>query len=376
MSHEHSRFSNKPLTQPTRDSQTGTAFRPSKTSPWSVETQKFLAAAGKAEPALVNTTNTSNLASEFRHSGWAPFRKRVDEALASIPEVSERRLSAFRCCGGDAFVETRTLTSVNAGTGGINGANVEYRIRSTKCRDRFCVPCSNARASVIRKQLAIHMHGVTKGKEAGRRLSLIGLTLAQSKAPLTEILDRLTKCLRALRNKPLWKKAVQGGVSIIENKIGEDGESWHCHFHIIAEAKFINQKALSALWHEITGDSYITDVRRVGALSGAISYITKYVTKAADHSILVSPRHLQEAITAYSGRRLVSTFGTWRGLQLSEDPDEEFTSESAGDWRPIGPLDEFIRRAAAGSTEAISIMRRLTTRKREPPDDMRGLQPF
>lgn len=317
---------------------------------WTEATQKFLSEK-PAEPALSNCEpavhNTSDLAEQFRHSHWQPFRKRVSKALADNPDITQRRLSAFNCCGCDAHVEVRSLGEFSK----------SYRIVSTKCHDRFCLPCSKARAERIRASLMLWMHG-------RENLSLITLTLKQGNQPLREILDRITRCFRALRNKPLWKKAVTGGVATIEAKIGTDGKAWNVHFHVVAEAKFLRQDKLAELWLSITGDSRVVDVRRVGAKSGAVQYITKYVTKSSDHSIVMSPTHLAEAIVAFTGRRLVSTFGTWRGVQLMEKHDETEVSQFAGEWRPIGPLDEFIRRAADGSAEALFIMRQLTPNRK------------
>ena len=319
------------------------------------DTQKFLA----EKPAEGNASGfSSDLAEQFRHGGWAPFRKRVDDALVITPGISPRRLSAFRSCGCDAFVEFRTV--------GFENKSTDYRIRSTKCHDRFCVPCASERSRRIRDSLLRHMNG-------RENLSLITLTLKASTDPLTTILDRITRCFRLLRNKPLWKKQVQGGCSIIETKTGQGSGEWHVHFHVVAEAKFLNQRVLSDLWLNITGDSSIVDIRRVGAHAGAVQYITKYITKAADHSIVMSPKHLGEAITAFNGRRLVSTFGTWRGLELMEKVDDEQLSQSATEWQGLGRLDDFLRDAASGDPRSVAIVRTLRRGPVRPPPGLHNV---
>lgn len=312
---------------------------------WSAGSKKFLESSGAGEEAAAAAHGlTSDLAEQFRHSGWAPFRKRVDTAMAELTEVSERRLAAFRFCGCDAYVEQRRIGHDNPMT--------EYRIRSTKCHDRFCVPCSKERAARIRESLLVHMYGK-------KELSLLTLTLKSSKVELTKTMDRITKCFRSLRNKPMWKKRVKGGVATIETKLGSGSGEWHCHFHVVAEMKYIDQRALSEEWLRITGDSSIVDIRRVGALGGAVQYITKYITKAMDHSIVNSREFLKQAIVGFTGRRLVSTFGTWRGLKLMEKPHEEISGVSVTEWWSCGPLDAFIRRARAGSADAIRVMRQI-----------------
>lgn len=321
---------------------------------WAGNTKAFFDAQREARTTPAGATAAEipynlELCESFRHSGWMPARKRVDAALASLPEISPRRIGAFRSCGADAYVEQAVYTSkYRGGIGPID--QCQWRVRSTKCHDRFCVPCSNERSMRVRDSLLIHMQPL-------EGLKLIGLTLKHSTAPLSDTLDRITKAFRAVRQLPLWKKAVKGGCAIIETKIADDAVSWHTHFHIIAESKYLPQDKLSAAWKKITGDSFIVDVRPVGAKSGAIKYITKYITKAADSSIVNSPKHLKEAIIAFTGRRLVSTFGTWRGLQLMERPNEEKTVDEVTTWKVIGRIDEIMHWAKLGDPVALRILR-------------------
>jgi len=288
--------------------------------------------------------------------------------MLSTPGITPRRISAFRVCGYDAYVMARGrvviqhdsyLTANGEMTATLFGK--EYRIRCTKCHDRFCVPCANERASVIRSALLDHM----KDKSG---LKLVTLTLRNVPTTLRDALNRITRHFRTLREKPLWKKAITGGVWIIESKVGDGSGQWHVHVHCIAEGKFLNKFDLSALWHSITGDSKIVDVEAVGARTGAVHYVTKYVTKAADASIVNDPARLKEAIVAFTGRRLISTFGSWRGLQLSEVEDEDFLTYldpqdglryPKPEWRPVGPLDAIITAAAAGNPTAQFILAKL-----------------
>lgn len=316
-------------------------------------TRKFLSEK-PADPGKISTDIRPYglLAENFRHSGWAPFRRKVEQALSSTDGISERRVSAFRCCGCDASVQVQR----NVSTGHI----IDVRIRSTKCHDRFCVPCSQERASRVRASLLTHMNSL-------ENLKLVTLTLAASDRPLTEILDRITRCLRLLRAKPIWKKNVQGGVTIIETKIGENSGKWHVHFHVIVQAKYVKQSDLSDAWLAVTGDSRIVDIRAVGAKTGAVSYITKYVTKAADHAVVNSPRHLGEAVIAFQGRRLISTFGSWRGLQLNERPDDEVQESVLLKWDEAGSLDAILSAAESGDEWSRDIVRRLRRGRGRPP---------
>lgn len=337
---------------------------PAKDEKW--DSKSFLEATpAAADPATAELPYLPDMCTNFRHSGWAPARRRVDAAFAELSTISPRRMGAFRCCGADAYVEQAKYTSKYRG-GCQPQFLMQWRVRSTKCHDRFCVPCSNDRAMRIRDSLLRHMYKMTE-------LSLITITLQHSPDSLTDVLNRITKHFRALRLLPIWKKNIQGGVAIIETKLNADKTAWHTHFHIVAKAKFAPQKQLSEAWRKITGDSFIVDVRRVGALSGAVQYITKYITKAADSVITNSPKHLKEAIVAFTGRRLVSTFGTWRGLQLMERPDEEKTVDETTTWHTVGRLDEVIQWAGRGDPYAQRILHAISPRRLRDPTELRIL---
>jgi hypothetical protein len=318
----------------------------------------------------------SDQAMDFRHSGWAPYRARVEQALRETEGITPRRLAAFSVCGADAWIESRRKlvhcprTNFDAATTGTaTHFGNEYRIKSTKCHDRFCVPCSQERSFRVRQALLKHMQPLDN-------LKLITLTLKASTDGLSAILDRITRCFRLLRNRPIWKKNIEGGVSIIETKLGKNSGAWHCHFHVVCRGKFTSQAKLADEWQRITTDSRIVDIRPVGARSGAVTYITKYITKAADHEIVMSPKHLSEAIVAFTGRRMVSTFGTWRGLELMEKPHEEqFITEDGihldrDAWCPVGPLGTLLAAAAAGDAAAIIIFAKLRQKPARPPPNV------
>lgn len=319
---------------------------------WTGKTNAFLSEkpARPTLPPEPNPQAPTDYAEIFRHSGWRPYRERIRKALRKTAGVSPRRVAAFEFCGQDASVECRLI--------GIHNTP-EYRIRSTKCHDRFCVPCAKERSNRVRDALAVHMYKRTN-------MSLITLTLKHQVGDLTIILDRITRCFRALRTKKVWSSAVQGGCAIIETKVSTDDTAWNVHYHVLAETKYIRTGELAAAWLAITGDSHVVDIRRVQAHSGAIKYVTNYVTKGGDHSIVMSPKHLTQAIVAFTGRRLITTFGTWRGLQLMEKVDEHDEPTLRTEWRSCGTLDDLFRRAIGGDIEAITILRKLAPHKFRP----------
>lgn len=57
------------------------------------------------------------------------------------------------------------------------------------------------------------------------------------------------------------------------------------HIHLIIDSVFIPQWKISEVWHSVTGDSYVCDIRAIttGRDGGnsAVAYVTKYITKAS-----------------------------------------------------------------------------------------------
>jgi hypothetical protein len=74
---------------------------------------------------------------------------------------------------------------------------------------------------------------------------------------------------------------------------------------------------LSREWHEITGDSFIVDVRPIDQsdLAAGFCEVFKYALKFSD----MSPADTFEAFTVLEGKRLIGSAGCFRGVVV---PDE------------------------------------------------------
>jgi hypothetical protein len=264
----------------------------------------------------------------FRHSGWQATRNRVWSALQDA-NVSDSRLNNFQLCGFNAWV----YESVEEPG--------RYRIACDRCHDRFCLPCGQERSRTIAANVLDRL-----GNAPARFLTL---TLAARDEPLADTVTRLYKCFARLRTRKLWQQSVTGGVAFLEVKRSRDARHWHVHLHALLQGKYLHNQALSAAWHQITGDSYVVDIRLVTSHDNATRYVAKYASKPLDPTTTRDPAALTEAIVALTGRRLCLTFGTWRGLSLTDPPDPE-------DWTPIGPLVNILERAAAGDDDARSIL--------------------
>jgi Replication protein len=262
--------------------------------------------------------------SQFRHSGWAPTRKRVYHALKAV-HSPYKRLERFACCGASLWAERRDDGS-------------DLRLKADHCHDRWCIPCQRQRATIvagnIRRQLQLP------------ELRFWTFTLRHSHTPLTDQLNRLMRSFKELRRRQLWKGSVSGGLAIVEVTLGRD-KLWHPHLHVIIQGSWMDQITIAEAWHQITGDSSIVFVKRVIQDSTLDAYLAKYLTKPVSHGVYTNDDKLQEAIISIRGVRQIITFGTWTRLRLVDPPKD------VHQWKPIGAVTTIFRHAAQGDPESI-----------------------
>jgi len=268
---------------------------------------------------------------DFRHSGWQHDRSRVEDSLDAVFGPGSR-LERFRECGSYAWI-LQSLTDPHL-----------FRVASSHCRDRFCLPCARARAQIVQSNMRAHL--------GDRDWRFATLTILTRRLTLKEAVDKLYASFRQLRRSALWRRCVTGGVAVCDIKRSQDGVHWHPHLHCIIEGRYLPQPALKAVWHAITGDSYIVDIRPKRKVHHAVSCVTRYITKPLDTEVIRDPESLKAAMLALHGRRLTLTFGSWRGLRLSDPPPN-------GEWRVVCPLSKLLKRAASGEPDALRLMSHL-----------------
>lgn len=286
-------------------------------------------------PSYVPETTRTDLNLRFRHSGWKRRRIETYAAMTTIgtpPDVLER----FAKCGCDAWIYRDTQDPLHV------------KIRASCCHNRWCVPCSTQKRLTLTNNLRVKLPQVP--------LRLITLTLRATHAPLADQLNRLTECFRRLRHHPLIKPRLTGGLSFLEITLNPKSQLWHPHLHLLAQGRYIPQGLLSQIWHQLTGDSHIVDIRTVHNPDQAAVYVAKYAAKSCDTSVWSSPPHLVEAMLALRGKRTFNTFGTWTALGLSKLPDDDT------DWECVEPLYRVILRAQSGDPIATALLSLLNRR--------------
>lgn len=270
-------------------------------------------------------------AMRFRHSGWRPLRARTWRAFHAAGVPLNRRQN-FAYCGFFATVLVKEADPP------------EYKVAGSCCRDRWCVPCARARSRTIAANLREHL-----GNRPARFLTL---TVKADDLTLRDATDKLVASFQALRRRRLWSDRVTGGAAFLEITRSDKTGDWHPHYHVLVEGKYIPQADLKSAWLEITGDSYIVDIRLVRSQVQVTKYVTKYVSKPLSAADTADQELFVEAIDAMKGRHLCQTFGTWRGLKLTDEPASE-------GWTELGSLSDFIARAAEGDQEALTILRKI-----------------
>lgn len=273
----------------------------------------------------------------FRHSGWTRHRRHVRAALVAN-DIQPRPLARFDTCGSDPWV----VVDVDNCT--------RFAIHSNHCHSRWCTPCSRERAHRIVGNLRVKLNDGD--------IRFLTLTVKHSDAPLTDQIDRIYAAFRKLRRTSFWKPAVDGGCAILEVKHSHATQQWHVHLHCLLDGRFLDHDYIKAEWWRITGDSYVIDIQHCTNADHASHYVVKYITKPVPSSVINKPDQLTEMIRAYKGRRLVLTWGSWRGVRLTEPLDDTV-------WKSIASLPDLYRRRDAGNVDAYLVLSQL---ERELPE--------
>ena len=127
--------------------------------------------------------------------------------------------------------------------------------------------------------------------------------------------------------RELWKRKSRGrgscldGVSAAvwsyEVKTGAGSGLWHPHLHMIALAESPPDVVqLAAEWQNITGDSFIVDVRPISQEDPASGFIEvfKYAVKFSEQE----PSETVHAWATLAGKRLIGSAGLFRGVEVPE----------------------------------------------------------
>ena len=201
----------------------------------------------------------------------------------------------------------------------------------------LCPFCAGIRAS---KSIQKYSERVDEVLKQNRKLKPVLITLTvKNGTDLRERSAHLIKSLRTLikRRQDYNKKGrgfnefckINGAMYSYENTYNEKTVEWHPHVHMFALLDtWIDQEQLSETWHEITGDSFVVDIRKVKkdkdfGYSKAAAEVCKYALKFGDLSV----EHTWEAFKVLKGKRLSGAFGSLYGVKIPENLADDMPDE-------------------------------------------------
>jgi len=271
-----------------------------------------------------------------------PHEARLDAASADIVRRLRKHPELARKARAIAGCSRTWLVAVPLQSG---AAGKSRPVPTDQCRERLCPRCQRVRARKWAERVRPLLEHLDEGE--GRPAKF--LTLTQVSRPgesLRASLRRFNAHFRALYLHPEWKSRVRGYVAAREVTWTKK-KCWHFHVHVLADFEYWPQKDISALWHSITGDSYIVDVRAVkrGSEREAIKYPIKFIG--------VPPSKVVELVESTAGVRMISIGGEWRKHLRVADMEPQDCPEG----HELVPAAVLYERAAAGcvrSTQALA----------------------
>lgn len=189
----------------------------------------------------------------------------------------------------------------------------------------LCPLCAIRRGAKALKSYLDRWEAITREKTALRPF-LVTLTVKDG-SDLGERFAHLHKSQRELwmrkhRGRGSVLDGVVGAVWSYEVKRGSGSGMWHPHLHMIALAEFApNAEELSKEWHNITGDSYIVDVRPISQVEPVDGFLEvfKYAVKFSDQPA----EDTWHCYMTLKGKRLIGSAGCFRGVEIPEDLMDE-----------------------------------------------------
>jgi hypothetical protein len=218
----------------------------------------------------------------------------------------------------------------------------------------FCPDCASGRANLLARQTKSKVAHVMKTTQG--RLCFLTLTMKNS-ATLEKGLAKLKNSFAKFKRKKVFRDSVKGYFGGFEYTFNPQTKDFHVHLHlIILRGKFWNQSDISDTWRDVTGDSFIVDIREIRNAHKGVKELCKYIVKPLD-LLAMSDDKLREVMMMKKGTRMFVSGGCFYNVKLDDaddDADENVFSQFAdlkeGDACPICSetlFDVIVPRASA-----------------------------
>jgi hypothetical protein len=160
---------------------------------------------------------------------------------------------------------------------------------------------------------AFMTYTVKNGPDLGERMNHL-------RKGLRTLTERRRAIRKGNRGSSEWG-ALAGAVGTLE--VTNRGKGWHPHAHMLVLLdRYVDQKALSAEWRAVTGDSFVVGITRLDPHADPIEVfveVFKYALKFSD----LSPEQIWNAARTLRGQRLLFSLGCFRGVEVSEELTDE-----------------------------------------------------
>lgn len=212
----------------------------------------------------------------------------------------------------------------------------EVRLHSAKmCKKHLLCPFCAARRAVKYVQAYLERLKVVTAENPRLRAFFVTVTIKDRPDLMdafTHLRNAMRKMMKQRSNALRGQKHVEfakalGAVHSIEFKRGRGSGLWHPHAHMIWFCETPPDAVkLSREWLDLTGDSYIVDVRECygETITDAFLEVFKYALKFSDMELSDN----WEAYQVLKGKRLIDSFGCLKGVKVPENMlDEDIENE-------------------------------------------------
>ncbi|MCH9032333.1 MAG: protein rep [candidate division Zixibacteria bacterium] len=225
---------------------------------------------------------------EYQRTGIEWLKKKSDQLL--------KHASRFRYCGYEYILFN------------CNSYRQTY-ICPLRCESRICPQCAKKHYFRIKAKLFRMFRGLPC--DGSKRLMLLTLTLRTHSDEEISTFDvrLLFKHVRQLITKLYPRAEGCGAVGVFEI-----GSTSNLHVHLIVYGDYVPQHKISDLWREITGDSFVVDIRKLTHRKKQVGYILKYIHKPHRGN---DPEDVARYLDIITGVRRVHTYGVFYNFKFT-----------------------------------------------------------
>lgn len=210
----------------------------------------------------------------------------------------------------------------------------KLRVSSSRCKLRWCPICRDVSRMIVTS-------AVEEWLKIQKYPKMITFTLEHNDDPLQLQVKKIYDCFRKLRTRAFIRRNITGGVWFFQLKWSTRSQQWHPHIHALVAGNYLPHSKLKSLWHKITVDSFVVDVRPVKDLESAATEVARYATSPAD----LTAMSLDNAIDVYystKSKRICGSWGSAKGMVLKpQPPDDDDCWEKVADFFFINVQKEY-----------------------------------